>query len=132
MRRVTLDPQIRLYHARHSFTTWTDLALRSVNHPEVLRFFSHLPRTRAFLERGAELAVGLFGSTSAALGKTSYALACWVGHIGPAITRMHYGHGDDLVRAAVVEREMRKVPKEEWMRILNLGKSTTFALFAKH
>jgi integrase len=131
MRRVTLDPQIRLYHARHSFTTWTDLALRSVVHPEVLRFFSHLPRTRAFLERGAELAVGLFGSTSAALGKTSYALARWVGHVGPAITRMHYGHGDDLVRAAVVEREMRKVPKEEWMRILDLGKSTTFALFAK-
>ena len=131
MRRVTLDPQVRLYHARHSFTTWTDLALRSVDHPEVLRFFSHLPMTRAFLERGAELAVGLFGSTSAALGKTSYALARLVGHVGPAITRMHYGHGDDLVRAAVVEREMRQVPKEEWMRILDLGKSTTFALFAE-
>ncbi|NJN00335.1 MAG: phage integrase family protein [Aquincola sp.] len=132
MRRVTLDPQVRLYHARHSFTTWTDLALRSVDHPEVLRFLSHLPRTRTFLERGAELAVGLFGSKAAALGKASYALARLVGHVGPAITRMHYGHGDDLVRAAVVEREMHKVPKEEWMRILDLGKSTTFALFAKN
>lgn len=131
MRRVTLDPQIRLYHARHSFTTWTDLALRSVDHPEVLRFFSHLPRTQAFLQKGPELAVGLFGSTAAALGKTSYALARWVGHVGPAITRMHYGHGDDLIRAAVVEREMHKVPKEEWMRILDLGRSTTFALFAE-
>jgi hypothetical protein len=90
-----------------------------------------LPRTRAYLERGADLAVGLLGSNAAALGKTSYALARLVGHVGPAVTRMHYGHGDDLVRDAVVEREMHKVPRKEWMRILDLGRSATFALFAK-
>ena len=129
LRHVTMDPEVRLYHARHSFGTWCDLALRSVEHPEVLRFFEHRKKTRAFLERGSELAVGLFGCSASALGRSSYALARLVGHIGPAITHMHYVHGDDFVRAAVVEREALKTPKTEWMRLLDLERSATFALF---
>jgi len=131
MRAVSMDARLRLYHARHSFATWCDLAIRSVDHPQLLRFFAHLPRTRAYLERGPALAVGLFGSQEAALGRTSYALARLVGHIGPAVTHMHYIHGDDLVRAAVVERELLKTPKEDWMRVLGLGRSATFALLSR-
>ena len=33
MRDVTLDPGVRLYHARHSLCTWADLALRAIIGP---------------------------------------------------------------------------------------------------
>lgn len=128
MRDVTLDPSVRLYHARHSLSTWSDLAMRAVDHPEVLRFFEDLPQTSAFLRQGNQLATSLFGSTQAALGRTSFALARLVGHVGPAVTHMHYIHGDDLVRAAVVEREARRLEKTTWMQLTGLARSTTFAL----
>ena len=128
MRDVTLDPGVRLYHARHSLCTWADLALRAVDHPEVLRFFENLPQTTAFLQQGDQLASALFGSTQAALGRTSFALARLVGHVGPAVTHMHYIHGDDLVRAAVVEREASRLDKSVWMQMTGLARSTTFAL----
>ncbi|MCB9610436.1 MAG: tyrosine-type recombinase/integrase [Polyangiaceae bacterium] len=128
MREVTKNPSARLYHARHSLCTWTDLALRATDHPELLRFFSHLPKTSAFLKAGEDLGVTLFGSLKASLGRSSYALARLVGHVGPAISHMHYIHGDDLVRAAVVEREAKKIDKMVWMRLTGLARSTTFAL----
>lgn len=128
MRDVTLDPSVRLYHARHSLSTWSDLALRAADHPEVLRFFEDLPQTSAFLGQGNQLAASLFGSTQAALGRTSFALARLVGHVGPAVTHMHYIHGDDLVRAAVVEREAGRLDKTIWMQLTGLARSTTFAL----
>jgi len=128
MRDVMLDPGVRLYHARHSLSTWADLALRAVDHPELLRFFENLPQTSAFLRQGEQLAGGLFGSTPAALGRTSFALARVVGHVGPAVTHMHYIHGDDLVRAAVVEREAGLLDKTVWMQLTGLARSTTFAL----
>lgn len=128
MRDVTLDPGVRLYHARHSLSTWSDLALRAVDHPEVLRFFEDLPQTSSFLRQGDQLASALFGSTQAAMGRTSFALARLVGHVGPAVTHMHYIHGDDLVRAAVVEREAGRLDKTLWMQLTGLARSTTFAL----
>ena len=77
MRDVTLDPGVRLYHARHSLT-WSDRpALRAVDHPEVLRFFENFRRPPPSLEQGNQLAASLFGSTQAALGRTSFALAAW-------------------------------------------------------
>jgi hypothetical protein len=97
-------------------------------HPELLRFFENLPQTSAFLRQGEKLAGGLFGSTPAALGRTSFALARVVGHVGPAVTHMHYIHGDDLVRAAVVEREAGSLDKSVWMQLTGLARSTTFAL----
>ncbi len=128
MRDVTMDPGMRLYHSRHSLSTWADLALRAVDHPEVLRFFDGLPQTTAFLRQGKALACALFGSPQAAMGRTSFALARLVGHVGPAVTHMHYIHGDDLVRAAVVEREARRIDKTVWMQLTGLARSTTFAL----
>ncbi len=128
MRDVTLDPGVRLYHARHSLSTWSDLALRAVDHPELLRFFEELPETSAYLQQGELLAKSLFGSTQAALGRTSFALARLVGHVGPAVTHMHYIHGDDLVRAAVVEREAGRLDKTVWIQLTGLAKSTTYAL----
>lgn len=128
MRDVMVDPSVRLYHARHSLSTWADLALRAVDHPEVLRFFEELPLTSAFLRQGEQIASAWFGSTQAALGRTSFALARVVGHVGPAVTHMHYIHGDDLVRAAVVEREASRLDKTVWMRLTGLARSTTFAL----
>jgi hypothetical protein len=41
---------------------------------------------------------------------------------------MHYIHGDDLVRAAVVEREAGRLDKTVWMQLTGLARSTTFAL----
>jgi integrase len=109
MRRVTGDPHARLYNARHSFASWTELALRCVDYPEILGHFAHLSETSAFLARGPELAKKLFGSSHNALGKSAFALCRLVGHIGPAITRMHYLHGDDLVRHAIVMREAARI-----------------------
>lgn len=128
MRDVTMDPRIRLYHARHSLSTWADLALRASDHPELLNFFDELPRTRDFLSQGDQLARALFGSRHSALGRSSFALARLVGHVGPTVTHMHYIHGDDLVRAAVVERENRRIDKTVWMRLTGLARSTSFAL----
>jgi len=130
LRRVTMDPSVRLYHARHSLASWCDLAMRAVDHPEVLRFFSHLPMTQEFLRRGDAIVQGLFGSTSSALGKTSFGLARLVGHIGPAVTHMHYIHFDDVVRAAVVERELMKVPRSYWMELLGISPSVVSGLMA--
>lgn len=130
MRDVTQDPQVRLYHARHSLGTWADLALRAVEHPEILNFFDHLPLTRAYLQGGDRLAEQLFGSSAAAMGRSSFALARLVGHVGPAVTHMHYLHGDDLVRAAVVEREARRLDRQIWIPLMGLARSTAFALTA--
>ena len=130
MRDVTQDPSVRLYHARHSLGTWADLAIRAVEHPEILSFFDHLPQTRAYLQNGDRLASQLFGSSASALGRSSFALARLVGHVGPAVTHMHYLHGDDLVRAAVVEREARRLDRQLWMPLIGLARSTAFALTA--
>lgn len=130
MRDVTQDPQVRLYHARHSLGTWADLAMRAVEHPEILRFFDHLPLTRAYLQDGDRLAGQLFGSSVSAMGRSSFALARLVGHVGPAVTHMHYLHGDDLVRAAVVEREAHRLDRQLWMSLIGLARSTAFALTA--
>jgi len=121
LRSVTMDPRVRLYHARHSLSTWCDLALRSIEHPQVLRFFAHMPLTSAFLRQGEALAIGLFGCKEAALGKGSFGLARLVGHVGPAITHMHYIHGDDLVRAAVVEREAGTTSRQAWADLLGVS-----------
>lgn len=121
LRSVTMDPRVRLYHARHSLSTWCDLALRSIEHPQVLRFFAHMPLTSAFLRQGEALATGLFGCKEASLGKGSFGLARLVGHVGPAITHMHYIHGDDLVRAAVVEREAGRTSRQAWADLLGVS-----------
>ena len=121
LRSVTMDARVRLYHARHSLSTWCDLALRSLEHPQVLRFFAHMPLTSAFLRQGEALSTGLFGCKEAALGKSSFGLARLVGHVGPAITHMHYIHGDDLVRSTVVEREAGTASREAWANLLGVS-----------
>ncbi|MEJ7139195.1 hypothetical protein [Amphibiibacter pelophylacis] len=90
MRHIACDGELRLYHARYSFATWMDLDLSSCELPQLRERFTHLPLTHAFLSRSEKLTGQLFGSRNAAQGRTSYAIACLVGHIGPAITHMHY------------------------------------------
>jgi hypothetical protein len=128
MRRVTGDPHARLYNARHSFASWTELALRCVDYPEILGHFAHLSETSAFLARGPELAKKLFGSSHNALGKSAFALCRLVGHIGPAITRMHYLHGDDLVRHAIVMREAARITVAHCLDLTGLKHSRLYDL----
>jgi integrase len=128
LRHVSEHPGTRLYTARHSFASWTYLALLSVDYPEIRSFFTHLKETSAYLESGPELMTKLFGSHENALGKATFAITKLVGHIGPAITRMHYLHGDDLVRYAVVIREAALAHPIKWMELLDLKRSHTYKL----
>lgn len=128
MRSVTGDPEIILYHARHSFASWLQLAFFAVDYPQTSEFFDKLPLTQAFLQRGPELEVQLFGSRAAALGKGHFAIARVVGHVGPSISQLHYMHFGDIMQAVIVQREAMALPKEIWMNILDKEDSTYYRL----
>lgn len=126
MRRVVGDPGLRLYHCRHSFASWLNLALRMRLYPSLGEFFNHLPKTREWLHRTQQVAENFLGADDLNGGRHAFVTARLVGHVGPAITYKHYSHLDDLVRAVVVARANDRVPFTRWIQASGLARSTAY------
>lgn len=126
MRRVVGDPGLRLYHCRHSFASWLNLALRSRLYPSVGDFFNHLPKTREWLYRTQQLAEDFLGADDLNGGRHAFVTARLVGHVGPAITYKHYSHLDDLVRSVVVTRANDRIAFTRWIQASGLARSTAY------
>lgn len=126
MRTTLHDPALRLYHGRHSFASWLNLAMRFDQHPLVEALLSHLPKTVEWMRNGKNMARELLGADADNGGRHAFVTARLVGHIGPGVTYQHYSHLDDMVRASIVERANSSITNKDWIAASGLSRTVGY------
>ena len=127
IRSVTGDDNLFLHHLRHAFGTWTYLRLRAPDYPMIADHFDHLPETARAIRSGTRLRRLLLGRNESPSRVYVFAVARLLGHFGPAVSIAHYIHGNDLVLAAIVHREIAEVPASILVSASGMSRANAYA-----
>lgn len=106
------DRQARLHHLRHAMATWTYLALRSVQLPEIAELFGDDAATLAVLARGPHLHAALLGGSPGSTRLAAFAVARLLGHSSPVVSLQNYIHAQAIVTWALAVRASRAIARE--------------------
>jgi integrase len=109
LRQASGDPLVRVYSLRHTFCTWTCLALTAPESEPLLHFLQDLPQTCAWIRRGTVLRRRLLSGKIGPERRSLHALSRLMGHMSPAVTLAHYTHLMDLLQFDVVTRQSERV-----------------------
>jgi len=123
-------PFLHLYHLRHSFATWTHLALVAADHPLIFEILGASPKTVARLRSGKRLRRVFLGKCCAADSRYGFALARTLGHLSPTTSQMHYVHGNDLKLANLVYTMASGIRPAALIAASGIPRSTGFAALA--
>jgi hypothetical protein len=131
LRQASGDPLVRVYSLRHSFCTWTCLALTAPQGQPLLHFLRDLPLTRAWIRRGLVLRRQLLPGKVGPERRSLHALSRLMGHMSPAVTLAHYTHLVDLLQFDVVSRTSAKVEAAVLVAASCLPASTAYERIAR-
>lgn len=131
LRQASGDPLVRVYSLRHSFCTWTCLALTAPESKPLLHFLQDLPLTRAWIQRGAVLRRHLMPGQIGPERRSLHALSRLMGHMSPAVTLAHYTHLVDLLQFDVVTRASERVEAAVLVAASCLPASTAYDRIAR-
>jgi hypothetical protein len=131
LRQSSGDPLVRVYSLRHSFCTWTCLALTAPESQPLLHFLRDLPLTRAWIRRGLVLRRHLLPGKIGPERRGLHALSRLMGHMSPAVTLAHYTHLVDLLQFDVVTRTSERVEAAVLVAASCLPASTAYDRIAR-
>ena len=131
LRQASGDPLVRVYSLRHSFCTWTCLALTAPESKPLLQFLQDLPQTCAWIRRGNVLRRHLLPGKIGPERRCLHALSRLMGHMSPAVTLAHYAHLVDLLQFDMVTRQSERVEAAVLVAASCLPASTAYDRIAR-
>lgn len=131
LRQAGGDPLVRVYSLRHSFCSWTCLALTAPESKPLLQFLQDLPQTCAWIRRGLVLRRQLLPGKIGPERRILHALSRLMGHMSPAVTLAHYTHLVDLLQFDLVSRTSAKVEAAVLVAASCLPASTAYERIAR-
>lgn len=111
LRRVTGDPDIRVYSLRHAGANWLLMALEADGGALWERLWSSQPAMLRFVQDGDALRLRLLGSTDRSDRRAMLAITKLQGHLAAATTFMHYLHLTALLQLQAVYKYAEYIPK---------------------
>lgn len=127
---VTEDGALRAYSLRHTFASWTGLALCATSSSEISRVLDRHPSTIQWIRGGSKLRAALMGSDSTDR-RGLYALSRLMGHLSPAVTLGHYSHLLDLLQLEAVHRHGGDVQAAVLVAASGLSRAHAYQLLSR-
>lgn len=125
LRSVTGNPDLHIHHLRHSFATWTSLALLGDAVEEPFDHLNHLPVTTKWLRSFPKVIKNLYPN-EAPQRNYLYLVSKLLGHSTPTISLEFYCNGIDLLLSRSIWRHFGLKPSEIGAEPLEIPLRTFF------